>query len=138
MSAKLLERNPQIVDMVIACGQIVKNAYLSDEVKNALRKGGIPRKKLERINKITIENFSNKDIQFLSNLLKKCTNAIQNQAGAKTPMGKIIIGLLTSTDYKFKDFKAIMVNGFMKNTSLWKEILSLNLAEQLKNVTIQI
>ena len=61
---------------------------------------------------------------------------LQNKIGAKAPMGPIIKGLLTSPDYKMKDFKAIMVNGYMKNTSLWKEILRLNLTEQLKKVEI--
>ena len=51
-------------------------------------------------------------------------------------MGKIIKGLMTSPDYKMKDFKAIMVNGYVNNTTLWKEILRLDLTEQLKNVEI--
>ena len=51
-------------------------------------------------------------------------------------MGTIVKGLLMSPDYKMKDFKAIMVNGYMKNTSLWKEIIHINLTEQLKSVQI--
>ncbi len=35
-----------------------------------------------------------------------------------------------------KDFKAIMVNGYMKNTSLWKEIIQIDLTEQLRNVKV--
>lgn len=51
-------------------------------------------------------------------------------------MGPIIKVLLRSPDYKMKDFKAIMVNGYMKNTSLWKEIIRINLTEQLRNVKV--
>lgn len=51
-------------------------------------------------------------------------------------MGTIIKGLLRSPDYKMKDFKAIMVNGYMKNTLLWKEIIRINLTEQLSNVMV--
>lgn len=29
-------------------------------------------------------------------------------------MGKIIGGLLTSPDYSFKDFKAMVINGYIK------------------------
>ncbi|MGN0655325.1 MAG: alpha/beta fold hydrolase, partial [Ruminiclostridium sp.] len=36
LSAKLLERNPHACDAVIACGQIVKNVFICDEVKTAL------------------------------------------------------------------------------------------------------
>lgn len=136
LSAKLLERNPNAVDAVIACGQIVKNVFICDEVKNTLCKSGITKKKLDRINNITVENFTGKDLQLISASLRKYTNAYQNKIGAKASMGPIIKGLITSPDYKMKDFKAIMVNGYMKNTSLWKKILSLNLTEQLKKVEI--
>lgn len=136
LSAKLLERNPHAVDAVIACGQIIKNVFICDEVKNTLCKNSIPKKKLDRINNITVENFTGKDLQFISNSLRKYTNAYQNKMGTKAPMGSIIKGLITSPDYKIKDFKAIIVNGYIKNTSLWKEILRLNLTEQLKKVEI--
>lgn len=136
LSTKFLERNPHAVDAVIACGQIVKNVFICDEVKNTLCKSRIPKKKLDRINNVTVENFTGKDLQLISDSLRKYTNAYQNKIGAKAPMGPIIKELLTSPDYKMKDFKAIMVNGYMKNTSLWKEILRLNLTEPLKKVEI--
>lgn len=136
LSTKLLERNSHAVDAVIACGQIVKNVFICEEVKNALCQSGISKKKWERINKITVENFTGKDLQLISDSLRKYTDAYQNKTGAKVPMGQIIKGLITSPDYKLNDFKAIMVNGYMKNTSLWKEILRLNLTEQLQKVEI--
>ena len=77
-----------------------------------------------------------KDLQLISSTLRKYTDAYQNKVGKKAPMGAIIKGLLTSPDYKLKDFKAIMVNGYLKNTSLWKEIIRINLTEQLQNVRI--
>lgn len=42
LSAKLLERNPYIVDSVIACGQIVKNVFICDEVRDTLAQTSIP------------------------------------------------------------------------------------------------
>jgi pimeloyl-ACP methyl ester carboxylesterase len=51
-------------------------------------------------------------------------------------MGSMIWGLLTSPDYKFRDFKAIMVNGCQGNLTLWKEILALDLTDTLRNVNI--
>lgn len=136
LSAKLLEKNPHVVDAVIACGQIVKNVFICDEVLETLKKTNISRKKLERISKITVDNYTNKDLQLISNSLRKYTNAYDNKAGEKAPMGKIIKGLLKSPDYKFKDFKAIMVNGYRKNSSLWKEILKLDLSNQLRNIKV--
>lgn len=136
LSAKLLERNPNAVDGVIASGQIIKNVFLCEEVMNELDKSKISRKKMDKIRTVTVDNYSGKDLQLISTSLRKYTNAYQNKIGAKAPMGSIIKGLLTSPDYKFKDFKAIMVNGYMKNNSLWKEILRIDLSEILGGVKI--
>ena len=136
LSAKLLERNPNAVDGVIASGQIIKNVFLCEEVMNELDKSKISRKKMDKIRTVTVDNYSGKDLQLISTSLRKYTNAYQNKSGAKAPMGSIIKGLLTSPDYKFKDFKAIMVNGYMKNNSLWKEILRIDLSEILGGVEI--
>lgn len=136
LSAKLLEKNPYAVDSVIACGQIIKNVFICDEVIDTLTQTNIPVKKLEKIKNVTVDNFEGKDLQLISSALRKYTNAYQNKIGEKAPMGTIIKGLLKSPDYKMKDFKAIMVNGYMKNTSLWKEIIQINLTEQLTNVKI--
>lgn len=136
LSAKLLERNPNAVDGVIASGQIIKNVFLCEEVMNELDKSKISRKKMDKIRTVTVDNYSGKDLQLISTSLRKYTNAYQNKIGTKAPMGSIIKGLLTSPDYKFKDFKAIMVNGYMKNNSLWKEILRIDLSEILGGVEI--
>ena len=136
LSAKLLERNPNAVDGVIASGQIIKNVFLCEEVMNELDKSKISRKKMDKIRTVTVDNYSGKDLQLISTSLRKYTSAYQNKIGAKAPMGSIIKGLLTSPDYKFKDFKAIMVNGYMKNNSLWKEILRIDLSEILGGVEI--
>ncbi len=136
LSSKLLEKNPHAIDAVIACGQIVKNVFICDEVKDTLRQTRLSRKKLEKINRMTVDNYTGKDLQLISSALRKYTDAYQNKAGAKAPMGSIIKGLLRSPDYKLKDFKAIMINGYMKNNSLWKEILRLDLSGPLSNVEI--
>ena len=136
LSAKLLEKNPYVVDSVIACGQIIKKVFICDEVIDALDQTNIPVEKLEKIKNVTIDNFEGKDLQLISSALRKYTNAYQNKIGKKAPMGIIIKGLLKSPDYKMKDFKAIMVNGYRKNTTLWKEIIQIDLTEQLRNVKV--
>lgn len=136
LSAKLLEKNPHAVDAVISCGQIIKNVFICDEVKNALAQTKISNKKLEKINNLTLENFTPKDLQLISGALRKYTNAYQNKIGKKSPLMPIIKGLITSPDYKMKDFKAIVINGYLKNKSLWYEILKIDLSEQVKKVEI--
>jgi pimeloyl-ACP methyl ester carboxylesterase len=51
-------------------------------------------------------------------------------------MGKIIRGIMTSPDYKFKDFKAMAVNGYAKNTSLITELSEIDLRDTLKSVSV--
>lgn len=136
LSSKLLERNPKIVNGVIACGQIIKNVFISDEIKNILAEKNIPKNKLKKINNLTVENITKKDLVVLTKLLRKYTDAYQNKIGAKAPTLSIIKGLLISPDYKFKDFKALIINGYLKNMSLWNEILKIDLTDQLQDVKI--
>lgn len=136
LSAKLLERDPHAVDAVVVCGQIVKDVLICDEVRDALSQSKISKKYLERINQVTVDHYTDEDLQLIAGSLRKYTDAYQNRAGAKAPMGPIIRGLLTSPDYSLKDFKAVMINGYRKNTSLWNEILKIDLSGVLSNVKI--
>jgi len=136
LSAGLLKDNPHAADGVVAMGQIIKNVLLSDEIKETLEHSKIPAKKMEKIRTVTIDRFTNADIQLISRMLMKYTDAYTNRKGTKAPMGPIIKGLLTSPDYSFRDFKAMMMNGTSKNRSLWKEIPLLNLTETLRKVEI--
>lgn len=136
LSAKLLERDPHAVDAVVACGQIVKDVLICDEVRGALSQSKISKKYLERINQVTVDHYTDEDLQLIAGSLRKYTDAYQNRAGVKAPMGPIIRGLLASPDYSLKDFKAVMINGYRKNTSLWKEILKIDLSGVLSNVKI--
>lgn len=136
LSAKLLEKDPRAVDGVIACGQIIRNIFLSDEVKEALRRTPVPKRKLEKIEHITPDHFSGKDLQFISGALRKYTDAYQNKKGAKISTGPIIKGLMTSPDYSMRDFMAGVRNSYRKNTSLWKEILKTDLTDLLGGVEI--
>lgn len=136
LSAKLLERDPHAVDAVVVCGQIVKDVLICDEVRDTLSQSKISKKYLERINQVTVDHYTDEDLQLIAGSLRKYTDAYQNRAGAKAPMGPIIRGLLTSPDYSLKDFKAVMINGYRKNTSLWNEILKIDLSGVLSNVKI--
>lgn len=75
-------------------------------------------------------------MRLVSGSVGKYTYGNTNPNGRKAPMGGIIMGLLTSPDYKFRDFKAIMVNGCQGNLTLWKEILALDLSDVLRNVKV--
>ena len=103
---------------------------------NALDKTKLSKTKLEIIKTAQRENVSSRELQLVSSSIRKYTNGYQNRMGEQAPIGPIIKGLLTSPDYSFRDFKAIMVNGYQKNSSLWREILQIDLSGILTKVDI--
>lgn len=136
LSARLLEKDCKIVDGVLVYGQIIKDVFFNDEVVVALEKTKISQAKLEVLKAVKRENASPKELQLVSTSIRKYTEGYQNKKGTSAPMGPIIKGLLTSPDYRFKDFKAMVINGYQKNRSLWAEILQTDLSEILKKVQI--
>lgn len=136
LSAKILEKDSKIIDGVLVYGQIMKEVFFNEEVITALEKTKIPRAKLETIKNTNRTSASPKELQLVSVSIRKYTEGYQNSKGTQAPMGSIIKGLLTSPDYRFKDFKAMMINGYQKNRSLWNEILRIDLSDILKKVQI--
>lgn len=124
------------VDAVVVWGQVLKNLFLNEEVYTSLEKAGLSEKKMQRIRAITPDNFTDKDMQFLSGAIRKYTDGYNNKKGEAAPMGPIIKGLLKSPDYTLKDFKAIMINGTATSTKLWPELLKIDLTDELKAVTV--
>lgn len=136
LSTKLLEKDNHLVDGVVAWGQIIKNVFYNQEVYNELELNEKCKMYLEQIKKTDIRSITSKDLKLISNCLRKYTNAYNNKDGKQYSMIKFMMNLLTSPDYKLKDFKAIMVNGYIKNISLWKEILQIDLSNILSTVNI--
>ena len=124
------------VDSVVVWGQVLKRLFMNDEVYVALEAAGLSPKKMKRIKDITPDNFTDKDMQLLAGSVKKYTEGYFNKQGVKISLGPIIKGLLTSPDYRLKDFKAIMVNGTITSTRLRPELLKMDLTEELKEVNV--
>lgn len=136
LSALVSELKQNEINGVVACGQIIKDLFFNDEVIKTLEKSNIPKKKLDIIKRTNANNASSKELQLISSCLTKYTDAYNNKNGRKSPMSFVIKGLLTSPDYKFKDLKAIMINGYSGNNSLWNELLKIDLTDTLSNVKI--
>lgn len=136
LSIKVLERHDSRIDGVVTCGQIIKEVFFCEEVFEALRQSGCPQKKLEEIEKMSAESITPGEMQLVSSSIRKYTAGYINKAGRQAPMGKMIMGLLSSPDYSLKDFFAVIINGYRNNITLWKEILKLDLSENLKRANI--
>ena len=109
---------------------------MNDEVINALSQTKLSKKKIDAIRKMNADNFTSKDLEMISNSLSKYTDAYTNKKGKPISIVKFILGLMMSPDYKFKDFKAVIKNGYASNTSIWKEILKIDLSKTLKEVEV--
>ena len=125
------------VDGVLVWGQIVKDLIFNDEVYSALE--AAPEKVKREVAKIkqTGKNGElNVTIPKMMKFVDKYTEGRTSHTEKGLPVGEIIKGLLTSPDYKFRDFKAIMNNGYRGNKSLWKELVEIDLTEEFKKVTV--
>lgn len=134
LSALVSSEKSDAIDGIVVSGQIIKNVFFNDEVMNALEVSAVPRKKLEIIKNAKPETASSTELQTISSCLTKYTDAYNNKNCKKAPMGKMIMGLMTSPDYTFMDFKAVVDNGYKGNASLWNEILKIDLTEALNAV----
>lgn len=136
LALKVLGKVKEDVDAAVIWGQVFRKLFLNEEVYKALECAGLSAKKMERIRAISADNFSNKDMQFLAGNIRKYTDGYFNKKGEQTPIIPIIKGILTSPDYKLKDFKAIMINGTTSSIRLWPELLKMDLTEELLEVSV--
>ncbi len=136
LSALALDKKPDLVDGVLVNGQIVRNMFFNEQVFGALTASKLPREKLAAIQAVSGGSATQKDLEAVALALQKYTGAYQNKQGRGLKTGGIVWGLLTSPDYSFRDFKAIMVNGYRGNFSLWRENLKLDLTDVLSHVQV--
>lgn len=126
------------LDGVFIYGQVLKNLFFNKEVLSAFDTA--PQKVKNSVKQIIITGTDceyallDKNLKKLYKHLNKYTNAYFNKNAEPISIGAIVKGLLTSPDYSFKDFKAVMKNGYRYNTTLWRELLNLDLTAELSKV----
>lgn len=131
-------RVPDLIDRVVTCGQVITAPMLSDSAFDAIEISHAPEKKKRFAGELRSRrgNVSLKEMTALSQIIRKYTDGYNNRSSKSAPVGSIIKGLLTSPDYRFKDFIAIVKNGYMKNESLLQEMMSTDLSETFEEVTV--
>ena len=137
LSAKVAVKVPELIDGVISYGQVLNNLMTSDEAIDTLMNSKAPEKTKKVLKDFLDSKTFDKDmVMKLSNTIKKYTYGYNNPNEPSVKIGSMIWGILTSPDYKFKDFIAMVNNGYAKNTSIMKELSCLDLSDELKNITI--
>lgn len=137
LSAKAAERVPELINGVLAYGQVLKSLMHTEETLQAVLSSNAPAKVKEDIKAVYAkEHLESKDCMKISGYIRKYTEGYTNKKEPKSPMGSMIKGILSSPDYRFKDFTAIVKNGYNKNQSLILALSEIDLSPTLKKVNI--
>lgn len=137
LAAKAAALAPESLHKVMIYGQVLKQNFFNDEVYDVLEHSKMPPNEREKLSKIKqASTHDPKDLRRIVGWIQKYTEGYQCKKGGKMQLGKIIRGLLTSPDYSFRDFTAIIINGYRKNKSLMTELLDIDLSQTLQRITV--
>ncbi len=126
---------PELISGVVTSGQVLCDMTFNEEVFSALENSSMSNRKKKKLQEIKTDR-SIENARTIMGWIKKYTEGYICKSGEKAPMGDAIKGLMTSPDYKLKDFKAVMINGYMKNTSLIRQLTDCDLRTVLSNISV--
>lgn len=140
LALKTAVRIPELLNGALVFGQIVSDLFFNEEVSAAF--DSAPLKISSKARKFIAVGAGadpktlKKSLAGLTKLIKKYTDGYDNKNSRPAEIKGVIKGLLSSPDYKFKDFAAIVKNGYLKNDSLWGELIKINLSGCFAEVKI--
>lgn len=137
LAAKAAARLPDLIHSVLVYGQVTKELFFNREVFDTLEKAVLNRRERETLARLkAADPIRQEDIMAMAKLIRSRTEGYQAKNGGKMPMAKFLFGLLTSPDYRFRDCKAVAVNGTRKNHSLFRELMTLDLRSTLAEIAV--
>lgn len=137
LAARAVLAVPELINRVMVYGQVLNRLFFNEEVFESLKNSPMPEKYKEKLSVIIkSDSPSFEEFKQMAGWIRKYTEGYQAKGGGKLPIGSILKGLMTSPDYSFADFKAIMINGYRKNRSLFSQLISLDLSEALKETKV--
>ena len=135
LAAKAAVRAADMIDGVVIYGQVVSDLAYNDYVFEALEKSSMPESKKKKLRGMRNQR-TDKNTQSIMGWVGKYTEGYSCKEGELAEMKGMISGLMNSPDYRFCDFKAIMVNGYRKNKSLRTELFEVDLRQELAEVKV--
>lgn len=140
LALKAALKIPDLLDGAFCYGQLLRNNFFSEEMLEAF--SSAPKKVRKEIEKI-VKTGSDCEYKILdrnlkkrSKYLSKYTDGFINKKGDPVKIGEIAKGLLSSPDYRFRDFMAVVKNGYRGNESLVREVLTIDLTKDLCDIRI--
>ncbi|MDE6677177.1 MAG: hypothetical protein K2K12_05655, partial [Clostridia bacterium] len=140
LALKAALRLSELLSGAFVYGQLLKGEFFSEEIAEAF--SSAPRKIQEEMDEILKTGADcsykvlNKNLQKRFKYINKYTNGYINKNGEPLKIGEIAKGLFTSPDYRFRDFIAVVKNGYRGNESLVREVLAIDLTKELCDVRI--
>ena len=126
----------ELINGIITYGQVLYELTYNKDVYSALENSSLSAKKKQELAQIkNNKTHTAKETKKIMGWVQKYTEGYNCKTGKKAPLFPVIMGILTSPDYKFKDFKAMVVNGCIKNKSLMKELIETDLRKDFEQVT---
>lgn len=135
LSALVLEQTNQ-VDGVLSWGQVTHSPIFNERSRSALEQARIPAPKLDALRHMDPISMDPRDQKLYASCLMKYTDAYMNHNDVKPPIASIIWGLLTSPDYRFKDFLALQKNGYCDTLTPVYTLIKLDLRKNLRRAAI--
>lgn len=137
LSAKAAVRIPELVNGVLVYGQILRAPMHTEETLQAILSSNAPEKVKQAAKAICArKRLERDDCMKISAYVRKYTEGYTNKKEPKSPIGRMIKGILTGPDYRLKDFTAIVKNGYMKNQSLITALSGADLRSVLDKITV--
>lgn len=137
LTAKVAERVPELIDYAVTYGQVLADMTFNEETYGVLAASGLSAKEMTKLSEIKGKSFhSIEEVMCMMKWIRKYTEGYQCKTGKSAPLLPVIWGILTSPDYRFRDFLAMVVNGYRKNTSLIEELVAIDLRETLCEMSV--
>lgn len=137
LAAKTVMEVPELIDHAVTYGQVLHDMTFNEETYGILAKAGLSDKEMIKLSEMKNKSrHSIKEVMCIMKWIQKYTEGYQCKAGKKTPLFPVVMGILSSPDYRFRDFLAIIVNGYRKNTSLIEELMAIDLRETFRRMTV--
>ncbi len=136
LSVLAANRAPQMVDGVLAYGQVTWKLLQSEDTLAALL-ASVPEKIRKQAQRIFVyQELSAKNALLISKWVRKYTEGYVNKSEPKAPLWPLVKGLLTSPDYRPRDVLAVMVNGCGKSKRLIEDLTRVDLRSELLHVRV--
>lgn len=138
LSLHAAARVPELIDSVIVYGQILTSPFISQRAFETIECSAAPEKKkaFARMIRTRGTDLTLEELRAYLAIIREYTEGYFNRNSEPVPKWMVIKGMLTSTDYRLKDFLAVVRNGHGKNESLLREVSQMDLRKMLAGITV--